>query len=70
MIEVKSHLGILYGNLKSYSLNTMTHPELSRKIQCLSEVLEVMSLIQQGTNTEYHISSIISTRDNKQHTRK
>ena len=48
MIDVKMHLAILYGNIRSHTLTQMSHPQLERKIQCIQEVLSALSCVEQG----------------------
>ena len=48
MIDVKLHLSVLYGNLRSYSLPTLSHPQKERKLQSIRDVLDTLERVDAG----------------------
>ena len=52
MIDVKLHLAVLYGNLRSYSLPTLSHPQKERKLQSIRDVLDTLDQVDAGYSSQ------------------
>ena len=52
MIDVKLHLAVLYGNLRSYSLPTLSHPQMERKLQSIRDVLDTLAKVETGYSSQ------------------
>ena len=52
MIDVKLHLAVLYGNLRSYSLPSLTHPQKERKLQSIRDVLDTLDQVDAGYSSQ------------------
>ena len=52
MIDVKLHLAVLYGNLRSCSLPSLSHPQMERKLQSIRDVLDTLAKVETGYSSQ------------------